>query len=101
MPQRSSLAATASGTQDSPQRSDGWLPFMHGMAANHSSARKKPADNFCGLHVHTYLNDLCAVYAALSAFCMRSDLNAARISDAKSSGSSHAAKCPPLSTSLK
>ena len=31
----------------------------------------------------------------------RSDLNAARISDAKSSGCSHAAKCPPLSTSLK
>jgi hypothetical protein len=29
------------------------------------------------------------------------DLNAARISDAKSSGSSHAAKCPPLSTSWK
>jgi hypothetical protein len=33
-------------------------------------------------------------------FCyLRNDLNAARISDAKSSGSSHAAKCPPLSTS--
>ena len=31
----------------------------------------------------------------------RSDLNAARISLLKSSGSSHAAKWPPLSTSLK
>ena len=31
----------------------------------------------------------------------RSDLNAARISVAKSSGSSQAAKWPPLSTSLK
>ena len=31
----------------------------------------------------------------------RSDLNAARSSDAKSAGSSHAAKCPPRSTSLK
>src|SRR5262245_40036133 len=31
----------------------------------------------------------------------RSDLNAARISDAKISGSSHAAKCPPLSASWK
>src|SRR6185503_1359000 len=31
----------------------------------------------------------------------RSDLKAARTSSQKSSGSSHAAKCPPLSTSLK
>ena len=31
----------------------------------------------------------------------RSDLNAARSSALKSSGCSHAAKCPPLSTSLK
>ena len=31
----------------------------------------------------------------------RNDLNAARISSEKSSGSSQAAKCPPLSTSLK
>ena len=31
----------------------------------------------------------------------RSELNAARISAAKSSGSSQAAKWPPLSTSLK
>src|SRR5918993_3166827 len=31
----------------------------------------------------------------------RSGLNAARSSDAKSAGSSHAAKCPPRSTSLK
>ena len=31
----------------------------------------------------------------------RSDLNASRSSDEKSSGSSHAAKWPPLSTSLK
>jgi hypothetical protein len=30
----------------------------------------------------------------------RSDLNAARISSAKISGSSHAAKCPPLGASL-
>ena len=33
--------------------------------------------------------------------CQRSDLNAAAISVAKSSGSSQAAKWPPLSTSLK
>ncbi len=31
----------------------------------------------------------------------RSCLNAARTSDANSAGSSHAAKCPPRSTSLK
>ena len=31
----------------------------------------------------------------------RSGLNAVRSSDAKSAGSSHAAKCPPRSTSLK
>src|SRR5688572_21112544 len=56
---------------------------------------------FCGLQVDSAFNNLCAVYAALSACCGRSDLNPARISDANSSGSSHAAKCPPLPTSLK
>ena len=33
--------------------------------------------------------------------CQRTELNAARTSEAKSCGSSQAAKCPPLSTSLK
>ncbi len=40
------------------------------------------------------------VHAALRAD-QRSDLNAARSSEENSSGSSQAAKCPPLSTSLK
>jgi hypothetical protein len=41
------------------------------------------------------------VSSARVGFFQRSDLNAARISLLKSSGSSHAAKWPPLSTSLK
>ncbi|RQS24278.1 hypothetical protein DIE06_00395 [Burkholderia sp. Bp8998] len=37
----------------------------------------------------------------LSAYARRNGRNPARTSRANSSGSSHAAKCPPLSTSLK
>ena len=81
-----------------PQRSDWVVPFIHRMAANHPSAKRSPQAISAGFTFTPPSNDLCVVYAALSACC---DLNPARISDAKSSGSSHAAKCPPLSTSWK
>src|SRR5688572_8485298 len=62
------------------------------------------------LHVHQLVAGTSGVAASADARTLRagrlmtryrSCLNAARTSDANSAGSSHAAKCPPRSTSLK
>ena len=61
-------------------------------------AQKRSPQTISAGSTFTLPSMICVVYAALSAFCVRSELNAARISDAKSSGSSHAGTarpCPP------
>jgi hypothetical protein len=72
------------------QSLDGTTSANHVFSASRPEARRRAADN---AHVRRVVRRLTARY--------RSGLNAARSSDAKSAGCSHAAKCPPRSTSLK